>query len=743
MSYRDWQAAGRVLFPLYPIVDCGRCGCGNPDCRDAGKHPSVTAWQKERRYTDQQLEVVEMLGYVQHGWGARLDGLLVVDIDPRNGGERQQAWEDAAGLVVATGGGGWHYYFLCDKPITSKIKMHKGIDFLSGSGHFVVGPGSEHKSGNTYSIAKGSITAIGAMPADLAELVESAGRVQVPSATVQRSVALQELRSCVMAIPNDDSTDYDRWVTVGMAIHHATGGSADGFTLWAEWSAQNAKSTGKSHKVKWRSFGKAANPVTYATLVSIAEDAGWVVPVTFDADLTLAVVEDGMPFDVSGVDLLNPPGLVGEVATWIDRQCQYPRQRLAVAAAIQTVADIGGLRHILDDGMTKANLNTFCVAASATGKEAVIQARLAILSAVGVMPAHHGAIKSEQEMIKNITRHQAAYYTIDEVSHFFKKVNNSGKSGASYLEGVLGAVMSIYSKSNGIFGISGDLKESCRASIKSEIRAANESELSQGDKARLIERLNEQLHAVDKGIVKPFVSLLGFTTPSLYEQIISHDTVNNGFLGRALFVEEAETNPRPRADFKPTPLPMGLQRALVGLRDGGDYSVSDSRVEFVGECDVVTTDAKAREMVDAIAEWQWQKAEDSKDAAVGLEATWRRTLELVNKVSLALAMGGGVRLPEHVAWAFEFVRRINEQKINLALSLANTGERATSANLLNKILAIVRDEPVTEGVIVNRCRPFKREDVLKGLQMLVSGGTITKSTGKGRHKNTANYKKAF
>jgi len=51
------------------------------------------------------------------------------------------------------------------------------------------------------------------------------------------------------------------------------------------------------------------------------------------------------PFDLSGVDLLSPPGFVGDVAAWIDSQCRYPRRRLCVASALVTVGNIGGLRH--------------------------------------------------------------------------------------------------------------------------------------------------------------------------------------------------------------------------------------------------------------------------------------------------------------------------------------------------------------------------------------------------------------
>ena len=81
-----------------------------------------------------------------------------------------------------------------------------------------------------------------------------------------------------------------------------------------------------------------------------------------------------LPCKVDDLDLQRPPGFVGRVADWIDSQCRYPRRRLAVASAIVAVGNIGGLRYEdARDNMT-ANMIAFCVAASSTGKEAVMQA---------------------------------------------------------------------------------------------------------------------------------------------------------------------------------------------------------------------------------------------------------------------------------------------------------------------------------------------------------------------------------
>lgn len=83
-----------------------------------------------------------------------------------------------------------------------------------------------------------------------------------------------QLTSALAAINAD--CEYLDWLRVGMALHHATGGSGEAFTLWDEWSA-----TGKSYRdgeteIKWDSFGGYKDtPVTLGTIFFFASEAGW------------------------------------------------------------------------------------------------------------------------------------------------------------------------------------------------------------------------------------------------------------------------------------------------------------------------------------------------------------------------------------------------------------------------------------------------------------------------------------
>lgn len=81
-----------------------------------------------------------------------------------------------------------------------------------------------------------------------------------------------QLRECLDVLPDD--LDYDRWLMVGMAIHHETDG--EGFEIWDEWSQASAKYTTREYgEERWRSFGKGGGKVVTArSLVKLANEHG-------------------------------------------------------------------------------------------------------------------------------------------------------------------------------------------------------------------------------------------------------------------------------------------------------------------------------------------------------------------------------------------------------------------------------------------------------------------------------------
>ena len=95
-----------AIFPVHAIVN-GRCGCGDVECTDVGKHPAIR-WS--------ELGTAEKVrGFAGHGIATGIrSGIFVVDLD----GERGADAFDKLGpcpetLTIATGRteGGLQLYF--------------------------------------------------------------------------------------------------------------------------------------------------------------------------------------------------------------------------------------------------------------------------------------------------------------------------------------------------------------------------------------------------------------------------------------------------------------------------------------------------------------------------------------------------------------------------------------------------------------------------------------------------------
>ncbi len=82
-------------------------------------------------------------------------GIVVVDVDPRNGGDStfselgRRYGDFPATLTALTGGGGWHYWYRTNgKPVPTSLGP--GIDVKHGGTGYAVAPPSIHPTGDAY-----------------------------------------------------------------------------------------------------------------------------------------------------------------------------------------------------------------------------------------------------------------------------------------------------------------------------------------------------------------------------------------------------------------------------------------------------------------------------------------------------------------------------------------------------------------------------------------------------------------
>lgn len=115
-------------------------------------------------YKDASQDEVRLRHWFQdwfptHGIGVPtgiVNGFVVLDVDPRNGGEAslQELTREfgllPSGPTVRTGGGGYHYYFSpVGQWIRSVTGVRPGID-VKAEGGYVIAPPSLHPSGKRY-----------------------------------------------------------------------------------------------------------------------------------------------------------------------------------------------------------------------------------------------------------------------------------------------------------------------------------------------------------------------------------------------------------------------------------------------------------------------------------------------------------------------------------------------------------------------------------------------------------------
>ncbi|CAA9890530.1 hypothetical protein METHB2_240003 [Candidatus Methylobacter favarea] len=158
----NYAERGWFVIPLHSVEN-GQCTCKR-QCKSPGKHPIFNNWQAKATTDPAQIKQwwnkysFANIGIVT----GQKSGLVVIDIDPRNGGDASlqdliDAYADfnaiLATYTVMTGGNGSHFYYHYSKAFKS-LKNHglgKGID-IKADGGYILAPPSNHVSGGVYSV---------------------------------------------------------------------------------------------------------------------------------------------------------------------------------------------------------------------------------------------------------------------------------------------------------------------------------------------------------------------------------------------------------------------------------------------------------------------------------------------------------------------------------------------------------------------------------------------------------------
>lgn len=156
-KFADYYARhGWSVLPLHWPEGEG-CSCHNPECDSIGKHPRTQNGAYDASTDPDQIQAWwQRWPEANLGLNVGRSGLVVIDIDPQNGGRVRDLPLSAAERItttVRTGGGGWHLYY--EAPLgldisNSNKRCPPGIDIRASEGAYMVAPPSLHKSGQRY-----------------------------------------------------------------------------------------------------------------------------------------------------------------------------------------------------------------------------------------------------------------------------------------------------------------------------------------------------------------------------------------------------------------------------------------------------------------------------------------------------------------------------------------------------------------------------------------------------------------
>lgn len=273
-AYREMAAQGIQFFPLRP----------------RSKVPAEKGYL-HKLYRPPEIKAALLRG-CNVGVNIKRSGLLVIDVDPRNGGDasinqlqRDFIFPDTPIVWSGRGDGGHHIYLRAPQGVRlpAKVAAYPGIDF-KGSGH-VAAPGSFHP--NTcmpYTVDSwfDFTVPIAETPVDL---VVALGRQPVakPRTTATPAIGNDALAQLLSVLdPRDySSSGSEDWFRLMCACHDATAG--EGIEEFIEWCAGDPDYADEHHiqlnRRRWASVRAASDsdldlPTTKATLFRAVIDAG-------------------------------------------------------------------------------------------------------------------------------------------------------------------------------------------------------------------------------------------------------------------------------------------------------------------------------------------------------------------------------------------------------------------------------------------------------------------------------------
>lgn len=536
---------GFAVVPLNWITETGACSCGRADCHSAGKHPFAPLARNGAHSATKDVERIRSW-FETHprlnigiATGAA-SGIVVVDIDPRNGGdgtweamlERNGAAEPETARAK-TGGGGTHLLFRYDADNLPSVPAGKGIDVKSDGGLIVVEP-SRHASGRAYAWDAEADPLDGAAIADVPDWLAAPRRASVgilKDNTIRAAgyIDPQRIADIEAATAHLDPDDYQVWIAVGMALHSTD--APEAFAIWTAWAARSSKFAIEDSRAKWRSFGKTQSGLHVESIFVWARDAGWsgeTKRVAVSAESVRAYVPP-MAESAADLGLLELPGALGDVVRMANATAPRKQPDFAVSAALALGSVIAGRRY---RAMPRGNFTSLYfvnVGKSASGKEHARTIIDAVLAAADWPELFGQSGYTSDAAVFSALLHQPAHIAvIDEIGALLGNAQAEGNYNA---RAAMTALVEAW----------GNLHGTMRPKAYSTVSLPK-----------------EQAEAMLKRVVyNPAITLLGMTTPKTFYGSLGEQAIEGGFLSRLICVQ-TDVGRQPAGEPAPLVVPQSV-----------------------------------------------------------------------------------------------------------------------------------------------------------------------------------------
>lgn len=348
--------------------------------------------------------------------------------------------------------------------------------------------------------------------------------------------------------------------------------------------------------------------------------------------------------------ILTPPGLVGEIAAWIDACAVHPAPLLSVASALSVVSTLAGRRYCLPSGL-RACTYVVGVAQSGVGKEVGRQCAVALLDRCGLRRrVGTGSIASGAGLVARLSGCPTQLFLLDELGRLLEAY--SSRNAGTHEREIMTVLMELWSAAPGVF-------------------------------------LGKAYAEKDAPVVEmPHTVIYGTTTPDAFYGSLKGRDIVDGVLSRIVVVEVdhgqlAEVHPTANSAEPSADLIAKCKALAAGPANGnldGLESASVRATPLIIPLSPAAAVGAAR--ISAGLTVQLGRVEHRD--------LWVRAKEQTLRVALSVALGDGCKEigEQHMKWAWDLVRwSTKRMDLAVASKVSDTDEgRATRS-----VLAAIHD----------------------------------------------------